>query len=194
MNRHVRIAGPAALALFLAAATICGAMFDGYSHREHPLALLGASGVPGALVFNASAFVLPGLAAAIALWSMRSGLSATTDVWTRIGTQLTVLSALAFAAQGFLPLDADDVTGPANAMHALAWTLWWIGFAAGGALLAFGRLSRGFRWAAAVSAMVVLSLSLPPWPGAMAAFAPRLAYVAWFVWVTVALRLVARPD
>ena len=60
--------------------------------------------------------------------------------------------------------------------------------------IAFGGLSRGFRWAAAMSAMAVLSLALPPWPGAMAAFAPRLAYVAWFVWVTVALRLVARPD
>jgi hypothetical membrane protein len=193
MNRYARIAGPLALAIFLAAAVVCGAMLDGYSHREHPLALLGAAGIPGASAFNVFAFVLPGLAVAAALWAMRSALPATAGWRARIGTQLAVLSALAFAAQGLLPLNADDPGGQANALHALAWTLWWIAFAAAGALLASGGPTRGFRWAAAVSTVVVLALALPPWPGAMAAFAPRLAFVAWFVWVAAAPRLLAKP-
>jgi hypothetical membrane protein len=192
MKRFAPSIGPIALAMFVAAAVVCGAMLDGYSHREQPLAWLGAAGVPGALAFNTCAFILPGLSVAIALWMMRSAMPATMDLRTRVGMQLTVLSALAFAAQGLLPLNADDLTGPANALHALAWTLWWIAFAAGGVLLAFGGLSLRMRLLSAVSAMVVLALALPPWPGAMAAFAPRLAYAAWFVWAAAAPRLVTR--
>lgn len=193
MNRYARFCGLVALMMFVAAAMISGAMLDGYSHREHPLALLGAAGVSGALAFNIFAFVLPGLSVAAVFWTMRSALSATATWRLRIGTQLAVLSALAFAAQGLFPLDPDDPAGQANALHALAWTVWWIAFAAGGALLASGGMSRRFRRAAAMSAAVVLALALPPWPGAMVAFAPRLAFVVWFVWVAVAPRWMAKP-
>ena len=193
MNRYARFAGPVALVMFAAAATICGAMLEGYSHREHPLALLGAIGVPRALVFNAFAFVLPGMLVVVVFWTMRSLLPAKAGWQLRIGMQLAVLSALAFATQGLFPLNADDPGGRANAMHALAWTFWWIAFAAAGVLLASGGPTRGFRWAAAVSTIVVLALALPPWPGAIAAFAPRLAFVAWFVWTVLAPRLAAKP-
>ncbi len=188
MNRYARFLGPAALVMFVAAAMICGALLDGYSHREHPLGLLGAVGVPRALAFNVFAFVLPGLAVAVVFWTMRSALSATAGWRARIGTQLAVLSALAFAAQGLLPLDPDNLGGQANALHALAWTVWWIAFAAAGGLLASGVLSRGFGWATAVSLIATLALALPPWPGAMAAFAPRLAFAVWFVWAAWAGR------
>ncbi len=183
MNTLVRIAGLATLAMFVATATICGAMLDGYSHREHPLALLGATGVPGAMAFNVFAYALPGLFAAVVFWTLRSALPATAGWRARIGTQLAVLSALAFAAQGLFPLDPDNLGGQANALHALAWTVWWIAFAAAGVLLTLGGPSRGFRWVTAVSLVAALALALPPWPGAMAAFAPRLAFVVWFVWV-----------
>jgi hypothetical protein len=182
MSGYARFAAALGLAMFAAAAMICGVMLDGYSHREHPLALLGAAGVPGASAFNAFAFVLPGLSVGVALWAMRSALPATAGWRTRIGMQLAALSALAFAAQGLFPLDPGDLGAQANALHALTWTLWWIAFAAACALLAFGDGSRGFRRAAAVSAIAVLALALPPWPGAMAAFAPRFAFVVWFVW------------
>ena len=183
MNRYARFCGLVALMMFVAAAIIFGAMLDGYSHREHPLALLGAVGVPRALAFNAFAFVLPGLLVAVVFWTIRLLLPAKAGWQLRIGTQLAVLSALAFATQGLLPLDPDDPAGQANTLHALAWTVWWIAFAAAGVLLAFGGPSRGFRWAMAVSVVATLWLALPPWPGAMAAFAPRLAFVVWFVWV-----------
>lgn len=182
MNRASRFCGLAALAMFVSAATLFGAMLGGYSHREQPLALLGAVGIPRALAFNIFAFVLPGLSVAVVCWTMRSSLPATTGWRARIGTQLGVLSALAFAAQGLFPLDPDDLGAQANALHALAWTVWWIAFAAAGGLLATGGPSRGFRRATAVLAVATLALALLPWPGAMAAFAPRLAFVAWFVW------------
>ena len=188
IDRNRKFCGPVALVLFVAAATICGAMLDGYSHREHPLALLGAVGVPGALPFNASAFVLPGLLVAVVFWTMRSDLSASAGWRARIGTQLATLSALAFAAQGLLPLDPDDLGGQANALHALAWTVWWIAFATAGALLAASGPSRGFRRATVAASIAVLALVWPTWPGAMAAIAPRLAYVIWFAWATYAGR------
>jgi len=188
MNRYARFFVPAALALFIAATAISGALLDGYSHREHPLALLGAAGVPRALAFNVFAFVLPGSAVAIVFWTIRSALPATAGWRARIGTQLAVLSALAFAAQGLFPLDPGDLGGRANALHALAWTVWWIAFAAAGGLLAAGGASHGFKWATAVSLIATLALALPPWPGAMAAFAPRLAFVVWFVWAAWAGR------
>ena len=183
MTRYARHAGTLALAIFVAATVICGARLDGYSHREHPLALLGATGVPGAMAFNVFAYALPGLFAAVVFWALRSALPAAAGWRVRIGTQLAVLSALAFAAQGLFPLDPDDPAGQANALHALAWTVWWIAFAAAGGLLAASAPSRGFRWATVVSLVATLTLALPPWPGAMAAFAPRLAFVVWFVWV-----------
>lgn len=188
IDRYTRFCGPAALVLFVAATTICGAMLDGYSHREHPLALLGATGVPGALAFNAFAFVLPGLTVALMFWTIRSALPATANWRARIGTQLATLSALAFAAQGLFPLDPDNLGGQANALHALAWTVWWIAFAAAGALLAASGPSRGLRRATAVLLIATLALALLPWPGAMAAIAPRLAFVVWFAWATYAGR------
>lgn len=190
LNRYTRFCGPVALVLFVAAATICGAMLDGYSHREHPLALLGAVGVPGASAFNVFAFVLPGLLLAVGFWAMRSTLPATANWRARIGTQLATLSALALAAQGLFPLDPQDLGSQANALHALAWTMWWIAFAATGALLAASARSRGFRRATVAASIAVLALALPSWPGAMAAFAPRLAFVVWFVWAAYAGRAV----
>lgn len=188
MNRLMRHSGLVALLSFVIAAAVAGALLDGYSHREHPLALLGGVGVPGALGFNVFAFVLPGLLVAIVFWAMRSALPATAGWRVRIGTQLAVLSALAFAAQGLSPLDPDDLGGRANALHALAWTVWWIAYAAACVLLASGGLARGFRTATLVSLVAVLALALPPWPGAMAAFAPRLAFVAWLAWAAWAGR------
>jgi Protein of unknown function (DUF998) len=119
---------------------------------------------------------------------MRSALPTAANWRARIGTQLATLSALAFAAQGLLPLDPDNLGSQANALHALAWTVWWIAFAAAGVLLAATGPSRGFRRATLVASIAVIALALPPWPGAMAAFAPRLAFLAWFAWATYAGR------
>ncbi len=97
-----------------------------------------------------------------------------------------LLSALAFVAQGLLPLDLEDLDGAGSSRHAAAWMLWWIAFGAGGALLALG-LRRQPAWtsfaattllAAAMVPMCALLLSqlLP------AGLAQRIAFAIWFAW------------
>lgn len=189
MMRGSHLIGGVALALHLGAAIVFALLLDGYSHREFPLALLGAEGVPRALAFNLSAFVLPGALAAVAMWRLRSALPADARWPARIGIQLMTLAGLAFAAQGLLPLDPGDVGAVSNALHALAWTLWWIAGASGALLLAWAAPARGLRAISLAVAVCVPLLALPPWPGALAAYAPRAAFVAWLSWVALSARL-----
>jgi hypothetical protein len=187
--RESILPGAVALALHLAAAVVFALLLDGYSHREFPLALLGAQGVPRALAFNLCAFVLPGALATAVMWRLRSGLPAAARWPARIGAQLMTLAGIAFAAQGVLPLDPGDVGAPANAAHALAWTVWWIAGTSGAVLLASAAPGRRLRVLAVVVAVGIPVLALPPWPGALAAFAPRTAFVAWLLWVALSPRL-----
>lgn len=188
MMRASSLIGALALALHLIAVVVFALLLDGYSHREFPLALLGAKGVPRALGFNVCAFVVPGALAVIAMWRLRSALPADVRWPARIGVQLMTLSGLAFAAQGLLPLDPDDVGAASNGLHALAWTLWWIAGTSGAGLLAWAAPERPVRVLAAVLAVAVPLLALPPWPGALAAFAPRAAFVVWLLWAALVPR------
>lgn len=167
----------------LLAALGFGAALEGYSHAQHPLALLGARGLPRAPAFNLSGFVIPGVLAAAAAISLRARLPGDAGWPARIGAWLLLLSALAFAGQGLLPLDPDDLDGPVSQRHATSWALWWITSTAGALLIAGGLLRRPgwrtFAWAALVASVliVVLALSLPgTWP---AGVAPRIAFGAW---------------
>jgi hypothetical protein len=145
--------GSFALALLLS-----GVGLPEYSHRVHPVALRGASGLPGAMLFNAGAFLLPGLGLLLASHALRPAVAA--RGWTaRIGLTLAQLSVLAFAMQGVLPLDLRELDGDASRLHALAWMLWWIAF---------------------VPAMALLAVLMPV--GAWVGLAQRLAFVAWFGW------------
>src|SRR3546814_9922281 len=65
--------------------------------------------MPHALAFNALGFVLPGVLAALVAWRLRASLDAGAPWAARIGAWLALLSALAFAAQGLLPLDPRDL-------------------------------------------------------------------------------------
>lgn len=191
-HRRASIAGHAALWVFVLSAAFFGerpgAASAGFSHRSHPLAWLGAAGMPDAIAFNLAAFVAAGVLAAVSLWSLRSALPADARWSARIGAQLVMLSALAFAAQGLLPLDPEDPDGAATAAHGLAWTLWWLTFCVGGLAIASGtRGSAGFRRGFAVVtlaasfAIPAFALLAPLWmPNA---FAQRAAFVLWFAWV-----------
>ena len=189
MMRGSDLPGAVAVALHLGAVVVFALLLDGYSHREFPLAMLGAQGVPRALAFNLGAFVVPGALAAIAMWRLRTALPADARWPARIGVQLMTLAGIAFAAQGLLPLDPGDVGAASNGLHALAWTLWWIAGTSGAALLAWAAPARPVRLVAAVVSIAVPLLALPSWPGALAAFAPRAAFVAWLLWVALAPRL-----
>jgi hypothetical membrane protein len=192
MNRDAQIAGCASLMIFVASAAIFGAMLGqdsgGFSHRTHPLAWMGAGSVPRAMLFNLCTFVLPGVLAAVALWPLRPALPPGTRWSARIGSQMVVLSALAFAAQGVLPLDLENPDGTAGGLHAVAWTAWWLAFSAGALTLAWGlrymaAMRRGFVAITALTGLVIpmLAVLAPLWlPNALA---QRMAFVLWFVWV-----------
>src|SRR3546814_2634837 len=103
-----------AVVLFAAAVAGFGAALDGYSQAIHPVGLLGARGMPHALAFNVLGFVLPGVLAALVAWRLRASLDDGAPWAARIGAWLALLSALAFAAQGLLPLDPRDLEADAS--------------------------------------------------------------------------------
>lgn len=160
-----------------------GAALEGYSQLLHPLALLGARGVPHAPAFNLIGFGATGLFAALAAMGLRGRLPADVAGSARIGARLLLLSAVAFAAQGAVALEPRDLDGPGSRWHATAWTLWWIAGSSGALLLAGGMLRRRgwrtFAWAALAASVLLGGLSLSPpgnWP---AGIAQRIALCAW---------------
>ena len=188
-QRSTRAAGIAAAACFLVALAGFGMALDGYSQARHPVALLGASGVPRALAFNLLGFVLPGLLAMVVALRLRRGLAHHAGWPARIGSRLALLSALAFAAQGLLPLDPGDLDHPASRWHATAWMLWWIAFVPGALLAALGSIRipglRVFAWASLVAAALVLFFAVLV-PAVAAGVAQRIAFIAWFGWLALA--------
>lgn len=175
------------LAVWLAAVVGFGAAVDGFSHLQHPVALLGARGIGMPFAFNALAFAVPGLLVAIAAWRLRDALGRAG--WAvRIGAVLWMLSGLAFVAQGLLPLDPQDLDAASSRLHAVAWSLWWIAFVPGALLL--GLRSRTAMMAAIAAAAVVL-IATVLWPPGLA---QRVGMATWFVLVAfVAYRYTQAP-
>ncbi|PTA72444.1 MULTISPECIES: DUF998 domain-containing protein [unclassified Stenotrophomonas] len=192
----LRLSGLMAALLFVLAVLGFGAGLDGYAQARHPVALLGAHGVPHALAFNLLGFVLPGLLAAVVAECLRRRLPATAGWAPRVGSQMLLLAGLAFAAMGLLPLDVDDLHGPASQLHASAWMIWVLGFVAGTLLLgmfnlrqAHGRAQGGLAVACGVLAAVAAFALQGQVP---APLAQRLAFACWALWLAVALPL-SRP-
>jgi len=168
-----------------------GAQLPGYSQAVHPVAMAGARGVPGAGLFNAMVFVLPGALVALVAWRLRAVLPAGAGIVSRIGVALVLLSALAFAAQGVLPLDPADPDGVATALHATAWSAWWIAFTAGGAALAFAMRD----WRGPMLASLAAVLATAPLAGVLlpGGIAQRVAFACWFAGIAwIASRRLSR--
>ncbi|RZA14083.1 MAG: DUF998 domain-containing protein [Lysobacteraceae bacterium] len=172
----------AATAVFALALSLAGLGLPEYAHAIHPVGLRGASGLPGAWLFDLGAFVLPAI---LLLWSSRTFRVALAGAgWpARIGLVLVQLSALAFGAQGLLPMDASDLEASATRLHVLAWMLWWIAFVPGALLLASGaRRGPAFAVASVLAGLLVPYLAvlapIGPWVG----LAQRLAFGLWFGW------------
>ncbi|MGH8079242.1 MAG: DUF998 domain-containing protein [Lysobacter sp.] len=169
----------------LAALLGFGAALDGYSHWRHPPGLLGARGIEHAFAFNLLAYIGPGLALAWIAWRLGAAMQAQ-GARARIGAWLWLWSALAWAAQGVLRLDPQDLDAAASRLHALAWLLWWLAFAPGALLLGWAGL-RAPQWrrfgAVALIAAGVLTLAIVAADLRLAPSAPaqRLALLAWLV-------------
>ena len=96
---------------------------------------------------------------------------------------LAQLSALAFVAQGLLPLDPADADAHASRLHALAWMLWWIAFAPGALLLSVGMRRRsGFALACLLAAFLIPFIALFAPVGSWVGVAQRLVFGLWFGW------------
>lgn len=185
--------GLLAALLFVLAVAGFGAGLDGYAQARHPVALLGAQGVPHALAFNLLGLVLPGLLAAIVAERLRRHLPVGAGWPARVGSQMLLLAGLAFAAMGLLPLDVDDLHGRASQLHASAWMIWVLGFVVGTLMLAAGRLRAPQGRALgglALACGVLAGLAAFVLQGALPApTAQRLAFACWAVWLAAALPL-----
>lgn len=187
--------------LLFAGMAVFAGRIDGYSHAQHPLALLGASPLPHAGLFNLLAFVAPGLLVAWSALRLRIALSSGVDgarSWSgRLGAQLMLISALAFAVQGLFPLDGADLDGVRSARHAAAWMVWWIAFAAGGVLLAHGLRGPVAPWRGLAASSLLAAFLLPVLALALPMLVPaggaqRLAFALWFLWAWQTARIVNR--
>jgi hypothetical protein len=189
MKQLPLVAAIAAMVLFVAAVAGFGAALEGYSQARHPVGLLGASGVPHALAFNVLGFVLPGLLAAFVAWRLRVSMGDNAPWVARIGAWLALLSAIAFVAQGLLPLDPGDLESDASRAHATAWTLWWVALLPATLLLALGLRgeseSRARVLASIVVAVVVVALAMLPLDLLAPAFAQRVVFATWLAWTVV---------
>ena len=191
------------------AAVLVGSGVEGYSHAQHPLALRGAEPLPDATLFNALAFVVPGMLVAWVAVRLRTAMALSVEIigarrpsWpARLGAQLSLLSALAFAAQGLLPLDANDLDGIRSSRHAAAWMLWWIAFAIGGTMLAAGLRGAGLRASAAWRVLAAGSLAAALFVPLCALLLPhvipagiaqRIAFALWLAWAILAGRVPLR--
>ena len=183
-----RLLSALALLGFLGALLGFGAALDGFSHATHPVAVLGARGVPRWAAFDLLGFVLPGLLAWAATVRASIADNARSDGGGRVlgvGWTLCAIAALAFASQGVLPIDATQGFGYGVArLHTAAWTMWWIAFAAGGVLLAVGWRGRvALRFATAFAVALVLAFSLFVGVPGAPAMGQRIGFIAWLAWV-----------
>lgn len=187
-----RLAGWLAAACCLAAVLGLAALLPEYTHAQHPLGMLGAAGIPRAVVFNVVGFVVPGLLAAWVFVRLRERLPEPAGRVAGIGCWMLAISALAFAAQGLWRLDPADLDGPVSQRHATAWLLWWLAFAAGAFLLGFG-LRREVAWRRAMVAFIVaavLAIVLNALPSAVLVgpIAQRVLLLVWLACVVIASR------
>ena len=186
-------AGPVAAVVFIAAVVGFGMQLQGYDQMRHPVSLLGARGIPGGAVFSLLGFVVPGLLAAVAALDLILRMPASAPRPLRVGGQMLLLAAIAFAAMGLFPLDMEDIENRASQFHASAWLLWLLAFSAAAIALRFGAgKARGWRslstltvvcalWA--VCSAFLFEIAMP------VAMAQRLAFLGWLVWLLGVARL-----
>jgi len=170
-----------AIVLMLGAWALLGIRLEGYRFVSHPFALPGARGLPDALVFNTLVFILPGGLMAVLADGLRRHLPEPASWWHRIGCALALLSALAWAGQGVLPLELTQLDGTGSRWHAVAWTLWWMAAASAAVLMALA--VPGMRVSGAALLVALLLPTALPSGTWMTVLAQPLAVLLWGVWM-----------
>jgi hypothetical membrane protein len=196
--RWLALAGLVAGPLFALALAWFAAPLPNYRHADHPPALLGALGYPGAIAWNLVGYGLVGMLALLATQALYLALrNATAGRVARIGATLALLAALAFIAQGIFPLDINQPidVGPSR-RHVAAWNLWWIAAVTGTLITAYGvRRLQGWQTllpvGVVVAALIVIALLVGV--GDLGnGWLQRIALAAWFCWLAWASLLVLR--
>ena len=186
------VAGP----LFALAMAWFAAPLPNYRHADHPPALLGAIGYPGAVAWNVVGYGLVGMLALLATQALYLALrNAAAGRMARIGATLASLAALAFIAHGVFPLDVNQSidVGPSR-RHVAVWNLWWIAAVTGALITACGvRRLHGWRTllpvGVVVAALIVIALLVGV--GDLGnGWLQRIALAAWFGWLAWASLLV----
>lgn len=195
-RRIENLLGPAAAVVFVLSVAGFGMALEGFEQGRHPVALLGAGGIPHALGFNLLGWVLPGLLATAMALCLLARLPAGSSWLLRVAGQLLVLAGLAFAGMGLFPLDVQDLDGPASQAHASAWMVWALAFISGAVMLGLGswrrspplaRLALGCGLVAAVTAFALQGIVPAP-------LAQRLTFAAWALWLAAGLPWVAPAE
>lgn len=196
LHRIDRAIGALAAALFVVSVAGFGAALPGYRALGHPVALLGATGVPHAQLFSWLGFVLPGLVSSFIGMRLLLGLPRLSPWYPRVGAQMLVLAGFGFAAMGLLPLDASDIQSRASQFHASAWMVWVLAFVPGAGMYGLGALrlpggrALGLLHLGCGVAMVLAAFVLQAWMPAP--LAQRLAFACWALWLVAALPLAQR--
>jgi hypothetical protein len=158
--------------------------------------LLGARGVPGAQPWNALGYVAPGLLVALFAIALQRPLAASgVGAVGRIGGWLLMLSGIAFAAQGLLPLEPRLLDGADSKAHVAAGMLSLVAWLPSSVLLPTGVRSNP-AWRPAVvggpllAVAAIAALALPPEAWHAIAVGPgvvqRLGLGAQFAWPALA--------
>ncbi|SEL78967.1 Protein of unknown function [Pseudoxanthomonas sp. GM95] len=190
--RWWRWCAPVALLTWIGAVLGFGAALkdQGYSQWIHPVALLGADGIPNAQLFNLLGFVLPGALCAMVAFALRLRLPLKAGWPQRIGAQLMFLSALGLVAMGLFHLEPQQLRGTGTQLHATAWGLWWATSLASALLLANGLRGQP-EWRGLVRGGPVLVLAVVAFAMVLPAFLPdglsqRISVLLWFGWCALA--------
>jgi len=171
---------------FFAAIGIAMVSLPGFHPARHPLALLGAVGVPGALLFNVLGWCVPGLLASLLVVVLQRACGQASAA-ARVGLHMLLLGAVAFTALGVFPLQVEALDGPQSQLHASVWMIWALAWIAGSGLLAFG-LRGAHAWAALVRMTVMTAAVIGVAAFALPSLLPApvaqdIAFLAWAGWL-----------
>jgi hypothetical protein len=129
-------------------------------------------------------FAVPGIVLAAIAWGLHGSPIVRKRVVTRIGANLMLISALAFAVQGIVAFDPADPHSFASRLRVAAWSVSWLAFIPGAPMLAMAFGRRFAAWSIPASAIMCVPGLMDAFPAmAMHAGLVGLAfYPTWFAW------------